>query len=53
MCPSVSASLPEHLVLRICPRGSECQGFSPFHGRGIFHHRMDHVFFIHSPVVGH
>ena len=29
--------LPEHLVLRICLRGSKCQGFSPFHGWVIFH----------------
>ena len=46
VCPSVSASLPEHRVLRVRPRGSKCQGFSPFH------RRMDHVFFIHSPLMG-
>ena len=28
MCPSVSACLTEHRVLRVRPCGSECQGFS-------------------------
>ena len=32
VCLSVSALLTEHRVLRVCPHGSECQGFSPFHG---------------------
>ena len=33
MRPSVSVSLTEHRVLRVCPRGSECQGFSRFSGQ--------------------
>ena len=28
MRPSVSASLTEHRVLRVRPRGCECQGFT-------------------------
>ena len=32
MCPSVSASLTEHRVLRVRPHGSECLGFSAFYG---------------------
>ena len=30
------ASLTEHRVLRVHPRCSECQGFTPFHGQIIF-----------------
>ena len=33
VCPSVPASLTEHHVLRVHPRGSECQGFTPFSGQ--------------------
>ena len=32
VCPSVSASLTEHRVPRVHPRGSECHGFTPFQG---------------------
>ena len=35
VCPSVSAPLTERRVLRVRLRGSECQGFSPLHGRVI------------------
>ena len=33
MCPSVSASLTEPRVLRVCPRRSECRLFTPLQGQ--------------------
>ena len=44
-CPSVSASLTEHHVLRVRPRGSKCQGFS-FRAEGCSGVWRDHVVFV-------
>ena len=47
------ASLTEHRVLRVHPCGSECQGFSPFHGWAIFLGVAGPHFVYLSSVYGH
>lgn len=51
VCPSVSASLPEHRALRGRPRGSEGQRFTPFHGRVVLLRREGPHLFVHHLLM--